>query len=181
VKLLRYFEGGIAMKRTNSWLKVTSTIAAMAMLCGGCAVVSSYRTRLQAPEERGVSYYLPKKDVIVTLTIGQETSAPTFSVPTTDAYPDTENRFLARHHQSWIGADTLAIGVNTRGLLDSKTTVDFKSQLPTIIENIAKTLPILPAGSPTSGEEPRKCCTAKGSYSQRFPVDDVNPKKEHVS
>ncbi len=160
------------MNKRNSWLRVALVAATVTILCNGCAVVSSYRTNMQAPEEKGVSYYLPRKDVIVTLTIGDDKTATTFSfsVATTEAYPDTEHRFLARYHQSWIGADTLKVGVNTKGLLASTTSADFQSQLPTIMANIAKAAALLTAAKPIETTEECKC-TAKGSYSELFKLD----------
>jgi hypothetical protein len=154
------------MKR-EPWLMNSIMVGAVMIFLSGCAVVTTQPTVLQAPGKQGVSYYLPKKDVIVTLTIGD--AAPMFSVAETAAYPDIENRFLARYHQSWIGADTLKIGVNSKGLLNSTTTAKFESKLPEIMTNIAKDVAMLARKAEATPEpETKGCnkCSKKGSYSE---------------
>ncbi len=188
------------MSGRNSCLRIAFRVAALMILCSGCGVVSSYRTDVQAPEKmgKGVSYYLPKRDVIVTLTVGDNKPADdktstgktstdkapatySFSVASTEAYPDTSHRFLAQYRQSLIGKDTLKVGVNTKGLLNSTTSTDFQSQLPTILTNIAKDVgsfvrkPQEPERK-AQGQQPTECnqCTAKGSYPELIRLD-----KEH--
>jgi hypothetical protein len=148
-------------------------VCILLVLLSGCAIVSSQRTNAEAPAEFGVSYYLPKKDVIVSLTIGDAGTAPAFAVSGTDAYPDLSARFIARYHQSWIGDDDLKVGVTTNGLLSSAD-ASFTSQASTILQNIAKTAgSVMAFAKPASGGGgTQKCpCNAKGTYSERFSID----------
>jgi hypothetical protein len=149
--------------RSRSKLLARAAITAALFAVTGCAVVSSHRTNVPAPKQHGVSYYLPRKDAIVTLSIAKE-GAPSYAVTPTTGYPDLSQRYVARYHQSLIGTDTLQIGVTPSGLLTT-TNADFTSQLPTILVNLARAAAIMAdsdEGAPVISPCP---CAKLGAYS----------------
>jgi hypothetical protein len=145
-----------------------TVLMTVAFTQSACVVVSSRRTDVSAPNRSGVSYYLPKKDVLVSMTIATG-AAPALSIGTTSAYPDLSQRFVARYHQTFIGDDTLNIGVTTNGLLTS-TNADFTSQLPTILKNVAKSVGALEMQE--AKPLPDGCkCKSPGVYSTILKID----------
>ena len=149
---------------------VTCVVISVVVL--GCAVVSTTRTQIAAPNQSGVSYYLPRKDVVVTVTVPEKgKGSPTLAIASTPAYPDLGERFVARYSRSWIGTDKINIGVTSGGLLTSAKT-EFTSELPTILKNIAKAAGMATAAvSAPESEKEQRACRGPGTYSEIFVID----------
>lgn len=66
----------------------------------------------------GLSYYMPSKDFVVTLTLKAQKPEKA-SITTTAAYPDRSRQFVLQYGRNWLGKNTLDIGVSPAGLLST--------------------------------------------------------------
>ena len=85
----------------------------------------------------GLTYFMPKKDFLVTITI-KEKQITKIVLGTTASYPDLSTQYVLRHGGNVFGKNTLDVGVNEAGLLTSakSTTV---SNVGDAFKNLAAT------------------------------------------
>lgn len=100
----------------------TVSLAACASLIA-CASIESQdvpQTAPQAASVEGLSYYMPNKDFVVTLSIkGQKPEKA--GIGTTPAYPDLSRQYVLRYGRNWLGKNTLDVAVTPAGLLSTAT------------------------------------------------------------
>ena len=83
----------------------------------GCASIESQESPSGNPIQ-GLSYYMPQKDFVVTLTVkGQKPEKAT--IGTTAAYPDLSRQYVLRYGRNWLGKNTLDVAVTSSGLLST--------------------------------------------------------------
>ena len=83
----------------------------------GCASIESQESPSGNPIQ-GLSYYMPQKDFVVTLTVkGQKPEKAT--IATTAAYPDLSRQYVLRYGRNWLGKNSLDVTVTSTGLLST--------------------------------------------------------------
>ena len=99
----------------------------------GCAAVESTPRTPMTPAD-GLVYYLPKRHVLVTVTVSA--TGTSLTITATNAVPDLKASFVATIPRNHIGTSDGSIGVNTVGLLDSDSTAKTTSQLSDTLSSI---------------------------------------------
>lgn len=83
----------------------------------GCASIESQESPSGKPIQ-GLSYYMPQKDFVVTLTVkGQKPERAT--IGTTAAYPDLSRQYVLQYGRNWLGKNSLDVTVTSTGLLST--------------------------------------------------------------
>lgn len=80
----------------------------------GCASIES--TPVDQPGD-GLVYYMPRKDILVTVV--RETAKTTVTVASTAAYADLERPYVLNFKRNWLGKNEIEVGVSSTGLLTS--------------------------------------------------------------
>jgi hypothetical protein len=147
-----------------------------ALACTGCASVTSRVLKTDNPTADGLVYYMPRKDVIVTVTLAAATApavaAPTIKIETSTAYADNSRAFVANYRRNLIGKNQLTMVVNTQGLLESSK-AQTTSNLAEIIKEMAGAAGTIGALTmdPASATA-TVTCPATASVVMRIPVDE---------
>ena len=105
-----------------------------------CSSVST--KQIEKPEEAqaGLVYFLPKKDVTITVTIPEDSKTkPSISIGTSDAYPNLERAFKLNTNRNLLANNLLDISVNDKGLLE-KANITLTSQVKESLENLAESI-----------------------------------------
>jgi len=98
----------------------------------GCASVES--TPTDKPGD-GLVYYLPKKDIVVSV-IREAAGKITATISTTTAYADVGQPYVLNFKRNWVGNNELDVSVNSVGLLTSaKSTTT--SGIADVLKNLA--------------------------------------------
>lgn len=96
-------------------------IVVLAMVLGGCASLTSTPvddlTGGVDDAHEGLLYYLPKRDLKVTITIDANGKFTAVAAEATSAYPDVNHAFRLDYNRSWLGTNDMKIEVSTKGLL----------------------------------------------------------------
>lgn len=118
----------------------------------------------------GLTYFMPSKDVAITVTVDKTSNVSKVEISTTPAYPETSIRYVLNHGGNAFGKNTLDVGVTQSGLLTSakSTTIssvnDAFKNLATSIGAI-ETFGILSAGIPAA-----PVCAKEGPHTFVFKV-----------
>ena len=134
---------------------------ALVLALGGCASLES--TPTASPGE-GLVYYLPKKDIRVTVT--RDNGKVTTAIGTTAAYPDTTRAYVLKFRRNLIGRNELAVKVSPAGLLDSATSTT-TSSLTEVIREVAGavgTLGVRPLGAGPRADGKPACMDGSTSH-----------------
>ena len=124
----------------------------------GCASLVSAPAKDEP--DKGLVYYLPKRDFVITLTVS-DTGVQAVNVERTTAYPDGAQRFLLRYGRNLVGRNVLEVGVSSSGLLKSaKSTTT--SNLADALKELAS---VAGAKSIASIRETQDDCVTPGVYS----------------
>jgi hypothetical protein len=143
----------------------------MATLITSILSACSSITTIMEPEINdadGITYYMPKKDFIVTVVVSDEGKSVISSV--SSAYPDLSKQFVIKYNYNAFGDNLLKVDIKENGLLtniNSKTV----SQVNEIFEALAKS-----AGYITAlgvAEQAPVVCSNKGTYIFKF-TEEVN-------
>jgi len=133
VTIKRNIQRGIMNRKLN--IKLPLFLAAV-LLLSACTNVSSVKT-LSCDEKRnncvGVTYYLPKRHAVLSIKRAKEIVTKknnewsftgrcldTIRVDLQAAVPDLKHQYTAQLKHLIISHDEIAVGVNSRGLLDSR-------------------------------------------------------------
>lgn len=156
-------------------------IVVLSMALGGCASLTS--TPVVAPTggaddaHEGLLYYLPKRDLKVTITIDADGKFTAVAAEATSAYPDVNHAFRLDYNRSWLGMNDMKIEVSAKGLL---TKADSKVEYTDIAKAFGS-LAGARAGMAIQSEsrEPKKDkpCGA-GTHVFVYPLPDVMGKAE---
>lgn len=98
-----------------------SYIALLSIFLTGCASFESTPIGSK-PVEEGLVYYMPKKDVIVTVTVVASKITAT-SIDLSAAYPDTSTPYMLNHSRNLIGKNVSEIEISQGILTSTKSTV----------------------------------------------------------
>lgn len=146
--------------------------AALLMTVGACtASMSSSKVHDSNPGElEGLMYFLPKKDIVVTVTIAKE-KPPVLEIATTPAYPDVEHDYYLSYNGSVVGKNKLSVVVSDNGLLNSATstaTSEIGITLEKLATAVAESTPI-----PAAEAEEAELCSEPGTYVDHFDAAEV--------
>nr|WP_082919269.1 hypothetical protein [Pseudomonas chengduensis] len=98
----------------------------MALFIAACSSISS----IEKPSEvEGLTYYMPKKDFVVTVVV-KGGNIEDVSLGVTPAYADMSTQYVLSHRSSVVGKNTLDVSVTDKGLLatSKSTTVSSLSE-----------------------------------------------------
>ena len=163
----------VPYRRRYRSLQTAICLAAITGLAG-CAAVKSTRatnanTKLEAGQKAkavdGLLYFLPMRDIEVTVTVpAADSKDVVVSAKETAAMPDFSQAFVASVPRSWIATSKASLHVNARGLLDSESTSSVTSSLTAVLQSAAG----LAAGLRTTGKapQPEKQDCSPGTYSK---------------
>lgn len=139
------------------WQRNAVLLVVLTSSLAGCASVSS----VPEPEHaQGLTYYLPKKDFVITLTVSDK--ARTVTAETTPAYPDRQHRYAVRFQRNWLGKNEMDVDITPSGLLTSaysKTT----SNVSEVLQNLAAAKSVSVLGSDKAAADE---CAKPGVYSK---------------
>lgn len=148
------------------WLLAISACSA-----AGCSSINSLSVPAgeAAGAGDGLAYYLPRKDLVITIKVPATAgSATTAEITTTAAYPDLSQAYLLRYQRNPFGKNTLNVGITQSGLLNSTVkskTVNQLGSLADALEELKAQGLVTPA--PTA--PPADDCSTPGDH--RFIVD----------
>lgn len=154
-------------------IKYLVPIMIVTLLLASCSSIKS----IESPEPKtadGLTYFMPKKDIAITITVDKNSNISKVTIGTTPAYPETSKRYVLKHEGNAFGKNTLDVGVTQSGLLTStkSTTISnvndvFKNFAASI--GIIKKFGILGAGVPAAS-----VCSKEGSHTFIFKTDVVS-------
>ncbi|GGO86267.1 hypothetical protein GCM10011348_36730 [Marinobacterium nitratireducens] len=137
----------------------------MVFLCAlfvtSCSSIKSIEDP-KAEDVDGLTYYMPKKDFVVTVNV-ESNKITRVSFGTTPAYPDLSKQYVLNHGSNLLGKNTLDVAVNEKGLLTSSksTTV---SNVTDAFKNLATTYGQLRTYSLVGQPAPAGNCTTDGEH-----------------
>jgi hypothetical protein len=122
-------------------LKKTVVVLALIAL-SACSSIRSIQNPAKGTDYvDGLTYFMPKKDLLVTVKVEKkncENVITQITLGTTPSYPDLSEYYVLRYQKNLVGKNTLDVGVNEAGLLTSakSTTV---SQISDVFQKLAST------------------------------------------
>jgi hypothetical protein len=155
-------------------MKTLSHIAPVLLVfLSGCASISSTPLRTDSPSDAvGLSYYLPKQDLVLTLTVA-ENKAPvpgkrSIAITPGPIVADTEEAYMLTFRRSQIATSVADVRVNANGLLDTTSAGSSTSQLSVILGKLAeaaamRTQQFMPSDASPEAE-PENLCDKPGAY-----------------
>lgn len=135
----------------------------------GCAPIVSKPLSATATDE-GLIYYMPKRDVVVTLTTNIASKLPTVSVSASTPYADVSKRFVLMVEGTPTGKRSTDVMVTSNGLLTSSS-AKIESEVGEIVANIATTAGSTPSLATTQTTDN---CDVFPNYSTLIPVPKSN-------
>ena len=139
---------------------------ALAVGLAGCSSINSIEQPKPSYTE-GLNYYMPKKDVLITIIVDDKKKVTSLVIGTTASYPDTSKRYVLNHKVNAFADSTTKVSLSTSGLLTtakstttSKATDVFKALVSTAttVDVFTNNLALADPKEPTE-------CIQKGSHS----------------
>lgn len=144
----------------------------VALILSSCSSIKSIESpKVDSGNGDGLTYFMPKKDFLITITI-KDKKVTEVALGTTAAYPDLSKQYVLRHDGNFFGKNTLDVGVNKTGLLSStkSTTVsnvtDAFKNLATAAGELSSIL--TPMVIAPNGENDDSKCTTDGEHTFIF-------------
>lgn len=141
-------------------------LAGLVGLISACSGVKS----IPDPEQNnldGLIYYMPMKDLIVTIDIGEEDKLKSVTIGTSTAYADRARKYSLSFQKALLADNDINIGTSSAGLLKSATS-ETKSQVSEIFKGL---------GSLAGATQPLeltltqpKCTNGTHVFVYKFPV-----------
>ncbi|MDG0857322.1 hypothetical protein EXH46_26480 [Pelomonas puraquae] len=134
----------------------------------GCASISSEPA---AKASEGLVYYLPKKDVLVTVVKETKGKAVTTSVTiaSTAALPDTQQAYAINFNRNWVGKNAMNIGISPTGLLSTAKSTS-TSGVADALKNLAESAGMLAGPGLAAAPLPPPPC-ADGTHTFLYTVE----------
>lgn len=172
---------------------------AIAVIFSACTSMKSIKNPEHTDDKDGLSYFLPKKDILIQFSVKQPSPPKSDSSSTkkdtsnkksnsngsgsavkitevtigaTSAYPDFSEQYIINYSTNLIGQNTLNIGVNKLGLLTSAKS-ETESKINESFKALAKAFGM--AGGvlfTTPIDTDKKECDDIGDYTFIYPVPD---------
>lgn len=133
----------------------------LAIFLSSCSSVKSVESPNKLSSD-GLTYYMPKKDFLVTISV-RNGEIQKVSLGTTTSYPDISTQYILRHSGNLFGDNTLNIGINKKGLLVSSksTTV---SKVTESFKNLATSMGQMKASRGDEKSISRVECSTDGDH-----------------
>jgi hypothetical protein len=148
-------------------MRLTLYLAASALLSCGLAGCSSYSSSHVHPDDSnaGLVYFLPKKDVVVTLTVasGQLTGV---TLNETTAYPDRSAAFVLNHEANGLAKNVTNFEIKN-GLLTSSTGT-LTSGVSDALKNLASSRAALTGDRIANQSRENGACNGDGNHTFRL-------------
>ncbi|MES2040099.1 MAG: hypothetical protein V4495_19965 [Pseudomonadota bacterium] len=138
-------------------------VAALASICAGCSSFTTHQLRAGESNE-GLVYFLPKKDVLITLTVASgKLTGMTFG--TTTAYPDHSVSYVINHSSNGLAKNVTSFEIKN-GLLTS-TTGTTTSGVSDALKNLAASSAQLRTSRNLSDQKDLSVCGSDGNHTYR--------------
>lgn len=149
-------------------MKITIIVLTVIAL-SACSSIKS----IQSPDKgtdsvEGLTYFMPNKDFLVTITIKNQ-KINKVVLGTTPSYPDLSTQYVLRHGGNVFGKNTLDVGVNEAGLLTSTKSTTI-SNVADAFKNLATTVGQLGGLRIMKDVDKDQPCTNDGDHSFVFKV-----------
>lgn len=137
------------------------SLAALSVVAiSGCASINS--TPTTEPGD-GLVYYMPKKDIVVTVV--REATKATATIQVTAAYPDLDRPYVLNFNRNLLGKNEMNVGIGPTGLLKSaKSTTT--SGIAEALKNLATSIGTAhgTAAAPQVSDKPEICPVGTFTY-----------------
>ena len=146
--------------------KLTTALTIIAL--SACSSIKSIENPDKGTDSvEGLTYFMPKKDFLVTITI-KEKNITNVELGTTSSYPDLSKQYVLRHGGNVFGKNTLDVGINENGLLTStkSTTV---SNVTDVFKNLATTVGQFARTKAEPKQEVKDCADGVHSFVYKKP------------
>lgn len=142
--------------------------AILVLACSGCASITSVS---EGAGDRGLTYYMPKKDIELTITIvnGYPTK---IDVAPSSAYPDLNNAFYLNHSGGIVGKNVADVQI-VDGLLSS-TKATLTSDMNNVVKNLAGVAGIINFRDKTKATTQARVENDCGDGAHKFMVPAAN-------
>lgn len=143
-------------------------ILSLCVVCiASCSSIKSTENP-KANDVDGLTYYMPKKDFVVTVNVDSN-KVKKVSFGTTPAYPDLSKQYVLNHGSNFLGKNTLDVAVTEKGLLTSSksTTV---SNVTDAFKNLATTYGQIRTFSLVGTPPPAGGCSTDGDHIFTYPT-----------
>jgi hypothetical protein len=144
-------------------MKNKLSLSLMSFFLTACASINSVET---GEPTNGLTYYMPNKDVLVTVTVSADGLSKDVAVSVTPAYPDTTNRYVMQYARNLFGKNVLDVAINEKGLLSSARSTT-TSSVSEIFKALAADRALAFALDATA---PQKCATKGKKYTFIYPI-----------
>lgn len=116
-------------------------VVLMAIFLSACANTTSTLVKDEGVD--GLTYFMPKKDFIVTITMTEpddqgSNKVSNVAFSTSTAYADRSTQYVLQHGANWLNDNKLAVTVSEAGLLKTSTSTS-KTKVTEVFEGIATT------------------------------------------
>lgn len=137
-----------------------------------CSSIKSVQNDPQAVSSNGLTYFMPSKDLIVTLKISSN-KLDTVIIKSSDAYPDLTSSYSLTFHESFIAKNEMDISITKTGLLSSVKSVS-DSQMSEIAKSIGSIAGTLFPSFNGNNTEQVNCIDGYFTYRYKFaPSNDT--------
>lgn len=137
----------------------------------GCTSISS--TPTSAPTD-GLVYYLPKKNVVITVVkskpdSGTKVVTTTVSIAPTAAFPDLSQSYALNFNRNLIGKNAIKVGITSTGLLTSSKSTTTPG-ISDVLKNLAESVAMLSGPGMAAQPAPLPQC-GEGTHTFIYTVD----------
>lgn len=147
-------------------MKLVTLACALATLSlASCSSIKTVATP-SANDADGLTYFMPRKDFLVTLTI-KDSKAEKLAFGTTTSYPDLSKQYLLRHGSNAFGKNTLDVGIGESGLLTSAKSTT-QSNATEAFKNLASTSALFRSRSSEESLDGGEGCKTNGDHTFLF-------------
>lgn len=115
----------------------------------------------------GLTYFMPKKDFIVTVTVDDK-GKQSIVFGTTGAYPDLSNQYVLHYSRNLLGKNELDVQVTTSGLLTDKALSKTTNQLSEFLRAIGAV-----AAPSASAKAAGPICEPSSTYKAVLPAEET--------
>jgi len=145
------------------------TVGLLAM--GGCSSITSTVVKDPASADPGLVYYLPRKDIAVTVTVtaagaADKPATKSITLGATPAYADLGEAYLLEYGRGLVAKNQLDVSVGTGGLLASAKSTS-TSQLQQVFDAVSGIGP-----KKTIIAQPKNDCSAIGEHKYVIGIPD---------
>jgi hypothetical protein len=159
------------VRKENHLMMKKTIVILIAIAMSACSSIHSIESPDKAIE--GLTYYMPKKDILVTITI-KEKQITAITLGTTQSYPDLSKQYVLRHGGNLLGKNVSDVTITEAGLLSTAKS-ETTSNVSDVFKSLATTAGMLTRGREV-GEQPAEQPCADGTNSFVYILSDPSPR-----